>query len=104
MTNKTERNVLLIDEAKFLLSGRSRLPGQSPTPNEAAASVVDLLCTYAEVEATVEQRAEAARVVRSLPDDDSSIERFVTNCEGQPSLKALAEALRERLDGPWRLL
>jgi hypothetical protein len=113
MTNQNERDsasdrMSVIDEAKYLLSGRSpshpRATGQSPTPDEVANSVVDMFYTYAEVDATAEQRIEAARVVRTLPDDDTTMERFVKNCEGSPLLTILAQALQQRIEGPWRLL
>ncbi|MBN3815590.1 hypothetical protein G3N57_02775 [Paraburkholderia sp. Se-20369] len=110
MTNQNEKpdRMILIDEAKYLMSGQSALHpsglGQSPTAEEMANYVVDMLQTYAEVELTAEQRTEAARVVRSLPDNDASMERFVANCEGNPLLTSLGEALQKRLDGPWRLL
>lgn len=113
MTNQSQRDsrpgrMLFIDEAKYLLNGQSALhPSafpQSPTPEEMANYVVDMLHTYAEVELTVEQRAEAIAVVRSLPNDDTTMERFVKDCSGKPLLVSLATALKKRLAEPSHLL
>ncbi|MEQ5844426.1 MULTISPECIES: hypothetical protein [Paraburkholderia] len=73
--------------------------------DEAAASaLVDQLVTYAEVSVTPTQHNAAVEILRSLPDDDSSVARFVDHCASDDSLTELADALRKRLDGPWKLL
>lgn len=70
----------------------------------SAESLVVKLVTYAETNVTGEQRAAAVRVLCSLPDDDDSLERFVKSCACEATLAGLADALRDRLGGPWKRL
>lgn len=106
--DKRPTQVLFVDEARHLLSGQSALHSsafaESPSPEEMAGYVVDMLRTYADVELTAEQRTEAVGVVRALPSDDATMERFVKNSEGNQLLTFLADALKARLAKPSHLL
>lgn len=78
MTNDYEKSGMppFIDEAKYLLSEHPSLRRRDLTPEEIATSVVDMLETYAGVDLTDEQRSDAALVIRTLPEDDASMERW----------------------------
>jgi len=65
---RQSHQILAIDEARYLLKS---VPPQSmslrePTADEVANFTMDMLCTYAEIDLSDEQRAEAIKFLRSL--------------------------------------
>jgi hypothetical protein len=95
-----------IDEARYLLASYppKSVSLREPTAEEVGDFLIDMLRSFAEVELSDVQRAEAHKVLRALPSDDATLERFIEGCEQNPLLTPLASVLRPRLATPHTLL
>ena len=58
---------------------------------------MDLLQAFVEVDLLEETRAAAIRIFRSLPRDETTLERFAQTGRDEPLLRSLADALSKQL-------
>jgi len=59
--------------------------------------MMDLLQAFVEVDLLEETRAAAIRIFRSLPRDETTLERFAQTGRDEPLLRSLADALSQQL-------